>query len=155
MPEVTVSSLTYDNSVRKSWSARIMEQAGERLVLEGIFENEIEHPDLGRIEAGTVSIEYYWLARWYSIFRFLTPDGTLRNYYCNVNMPPVFEGSKLSYVDLDLDLVVWPGGNYSVLDREEFEENANVFSYPASVKENALRALEELIGMVQSNNLPA
>jgi protein associated with RNAse G/E len=152
--DITVKSLKYDNSVRKSWSARLVENVEDSLVLEGTFHNDVEHGELGRIEKGTVSVEYYCLSGWYSIFRFLTPHGKLRNYYCNVNMPPILEGSTLSYVDLDLDVVVWPDGKYKVLDIEEFEENSSLFAYPASVKQRALQALDELIELASRRKLP-
>ena len=61
----------------------------------GVFDLEVEHPDLGIIRRGTVSYEYYWLDQWYNVFRFENPDGPLRNYYCNVNMPPVFANNVL------------------------------------------------------------
>ncbi len=151
---VTVNSLKYDNSIRRTWSAQIKQETEDRLVLEGSFETDVEHHDLGLISAGTISVETYWFTRWYSIFRFLTPDGGLRNYYCNVNMPPVFSGSTLSYIDLDLDVVVWPNGRHSILDAAEFEENARLFSYPEEVRNGASTALEELIELIENGGLP-
>jgi protein associated with RNAse G/E len=131
-----------------------MEQSGDRLVFEGTFDRSVEHKDLGHIEKGTISVEHYWLGGWYSIFRFHRPDRTIRNYYCNVNMPPSFVGSTLDYVDLDLDIVAWPDGSYSILDVDEFEENARRFSYPESVRDRARMALEELVGLIESKDLP-
>ena len=153
-PIVTVKSLKYDNSVQRTWSASLIENSGDMLVLEGVFDRDIVHSDLGHIEAGTVSIEYFWLNRWYSIFQFLGPNRQLRNYYCNVNMPPVFSRSTLSFVDLDLDVVVWPDNRYSVLDEAEFEENALSFAYPQHVRERAIIALDELIALIESGSLP-
>ena len=80
-----------------------------------------------------MSYEFYWLDRWYNVFRFHEPDGQLRNYYCNISLPPRFESSLLEYVDLDIDLLVWPDGNVEVLDREEFQANVARFNYPAEV----------------------
>lgn len=153
-PIVTINSLKYDNSVRKTWSAALVEHSHERLVLEGVFDRDIDHPDLGHIDSGTISIEYFWLNNWYSIFKFLSPARKLRNYYCNVNMPPVFSGSTLNYVDLDLDIIVWPDSRYSVLDADEFEENAIRFAYPQTVREGAIQALDELITLIKTGSLP-
>ena len=88
--EVTINSRKYDQTIRRSWRAELIETTGSMLVFIGKFEFDVEHTDLGFIPRGTVSYEYYWLDRWYNIFRFLLPDGRLRNYYCNINMPPVF-----------------------------------------------------------------
>ena len=94
------------------------------MVLEARFEEEIEHPLLGTIAPQTVSIEYYWLDRWYNVFMFVQPTGELRNFYCNVNVPPVLQGNVLSYIDLDIDVLVAPDLSYTILDEEEFVANS-------------------------------
>ncbi|MFN2579381.1 MAG: DUF402 domain-containing protein, partial [Pyrinomonadaceae bacterium] len=78
--------------------------------------------------------EYYWLDRWYNIFRFLEHDGKTRLFYCNVNTPPVFADDSLTYVDLDIDVLVQPDLSYQVLDVDEFESNAARYGYSAEVK---------------------
>ncbi len=152
--QVTINSRKYDQSIRRSWNAKLIECVGSMLVLAGEFDRDVEHTDLGVIPRGTVSHEYYWLDRWYNIFRFLTPDGNLRNYYCNVNMPPRFENGILDYVDLDIDVLVWPDGSHNVLDMDEFEKNAALFPYPADVRTNAVDTLAELISNKDGRKFP-
>jgi protein associated with RNAse G/E len=123
-------------------------------VLDAMFDREIEHDLLGRISSGTLSIEYYWLDRWYNVFRFLNPAGELRNFYCNVNLPPSFDGRVLSYVDLDIDVVVEADFSFRILDLDEFELNAGRFNYPEELQTNARRALEELIELIQTRRFP-
>ncbi|PYS88342.1 MAG: hypothetical protein DMF62_10110 [Acidobacteria bacterium] len=151
---VTVISRKYDLSIRRSWRCKLVEQSGSLLVLLGDFHTGIEHPDLGLIQKGTVSREYYWLDRWYNVFRFEHPDGRFRNFYCNINTPPTFENGVLDYVDLDLDLIVWPDGNVVVLDEKDFAENAAKFDYPNDVRANALKALDELKRMIEDREFP-
>jgi protein associated with RNAse G/E len=103
---------------------------------------------------GTTSVEYYWLNRWYNIFRFSEPNGKLRNYYCNINVPPTFDGQLLSYLDLDMDILVEVDFSYRVLDLEEFEQNAARYGYSNEVRENADRALSELITLIESRGFP-
>jgi len=151
---VTVISRKYDLSVRRSWRCKLVERSEPLLVLLGDFYTEIKHRALGLIEKGTISREYYWLDRWYNVFRFELPDRRFRNFYCNINMPPTFDGGKLDYVDLDLDLIVWPGGKVVVLDEKDFAENAAKFSYPDDVHANALKALDELKRMIEAREFP-
>ena len=120
----------------------------------GVFESEIHHPLLGIIRRGTVSYEYYWLERWYNVFRFHEPDGAFRNYYCNINMPPKFGGGVLDYVDLDIDVLVGSDGQYSILDVEEFEENAERFNLSAESRANAAAGLDELIKLISDRKFP-
>ncbi|HVG30350.1 MAG TPA: DUF402 domain-containing protein [Pyrinomonadaceae bacterium] len=149
-----VRSLKYDGRVHREWRARLAGGAGSLVVVEGVFESEVRHPLLGTVAVGTLSTEYYWTDRWYSVFRFREPGGGLRNYYCNVNCPAEFDGRLLSFVDLDIDVLVAPDFSYRVLDEDEFEAHAALYEYPPRVREQAGRALSELIEMIGNRRFP-
>lgn len=151
---VTVSSLKYDGRVHRSWPARLVRREGSLLVLEGVFETEVRHPSLGHIRAGTHSTEYYWTDRWYSVFRFREPSGALRNYYCNVNRPAEFDGRALTFVDLDIDVLVAPDFTYAVLDEEEFAAHSVRYNYSAEVLRRVAEARDELTRLVEARAFP-
>ncbi len=151
---VTVRAHKYDGSEHRTWSAQVLRQEGSLLVLDATFDQEIKHELLGTIASGTTSVEYYWLDRWYNIFRFAEPSGELRSYYCNVNVPPAFDGQILSYVDLDIDILVEPDLSYRIVDVEDFEQNAERFGYSAAVQKEARQALESLVGLIEGRAFP-
>lgn len=153
MTNIRVQTLKYDGTPHRSWAAEIIEQRGDLLVLLGVFDREITHPDLGVIKKGTISYEYYWLERWYNVFRFHEPDGTFRYYYCNVNMPPKLDDGVLTYVDLDIDILV-SGENVRMLDEQEFAENSARYGYPPDVVENVRHATDELLEMIAQKTFP-
>ena len=144
----------FDGLLHRSWPARLDRQEGPLIVLDATFHNEITHDLLGTIACGTRSLEYYWLDRWYNVFRFAQPDGTLRNYYCNVNVPPTLADGILSYIDLDLDILVDPDFSYRILDLEDFERNIEVYGYSEEVQSNARQALADLVRMIETRALP-
>ncbi|HSL54419.1 MAG TPA: DUF402 domain-containing protein [Pyrinomonadaceae bacterium] len=146
--------LKYDGVEHRRWPARVAKIDGPLLVLDAVFEDEIEHDLLGTISSGTISTEYYWLDRWYNVFRFSNLDGELKNYYCNVNQPPGFDGRVLSYIDLDIDVLVAPDLTYKILDVEHFEENARRYAYPDEVQANARRAVDELTRLIEARAFP-
>jgi protein associated with RNAse G/E len=154
LEEVTINSRKYDLSIRRSWNARLITRSETHLFFVGTFAESVIHPDLGTIEKGTVSYEYFWLDRWYSVFKFLEPSGELRNWYCNINIPPEFDGSALDYVDLDIDILVWPDNSTQILDRDEFEVNAEQYSYPDEVRRNTVKAEAELLELIRRNEFP-
>jgi protein associated with RNAse G/E len=141
---VVVRVYKFDGREHRTWSARIAEQAGPLIVLDAVFHEEVEHDLLGRIISGTVSKEYYWLDRWYNVFRF---GG---RFYCNVTKPPSFDGSILTYVDLDVDVLVEPDFSYRILDLEDFE----IYPYPAEVRQKARQALGDLISLIEARTFP-
>ena len=151
---IIVRACKQDGREHRRWSAELLKQDGTLLVLDAYFPEEVSHNLLGTIAVGTHSLEYYWLDRWYNIFRFANPDGGLRNFYCNVNVPPTLEGSVLSYVDLDLDILVAPDFTYQILDKDDFEANARLYNYSAEIQNNADTALNELIQMIETRAFP-
>lgn len=152
--QITINSRKYDQRIRRSWMGGLIKQSDTLLVVVGRFEFDVDHADLGFIRQGTVSFEHYWLERWYNVFRFHEPDGSLRNYYCNISMPPTFENDVLDFVDLDIDVVVWPDNRYEVLDLDDFAQNTMKFSYPKYVVDKAQASLSEIIAMIENDELP-
>lgn len=151
---IQVRTYKYDGSEHRSWSAQLLTQDGSLLVLDAKFAIDVEHDQLGFIACGTHSLEYYWLDRWYNIFRFGHPDGSVRNFYCNVNLPPTFDGEVLKYADLDLDILVNPDFSYRILDVDDFERNSETYGYPEDVRAGARQALDELVKMIEARTFP-
>jgi len=151
---IQINARKYDNKIHRSWKCKFVDRQKSLLIFAGVFDDEVIHKDLGSIKKGTVSYEYYWLDRWYNVFRFHEPDGKLRNFYCNVNVPPIFENKILDYVDLDIDVLVWQNFNFKILDMDEFEDNSLKFNYPKNVIENAKKSLCELLEMINQRQFP-
>ena len=151
---ITVNSRKFDWAIRRTWQCELIEQRDSLLVLVGEFDIDVTHTDLGEIKKGTVSYEYYWLDRWYNIFRFHEPTGELRNFYCNINVPPVFEDDVLDYVDLDIDVLLKPDLSFVVLDREDYAKNAERYGYPDEVNEKVEETLKELLELIETRIVP-
>jgi hypothetical protein len=146
--------LKFDGSLHRSWYASLVGRTGPLIALLGHFEEETIHPLLGTILRGTSSTEYYWVDRWYSIFRFDNPDGTFRNFYCNINFPAVDEGTALSFIDLDIDLLVDDSGSVTILDEREFVVHSERYGYPASVVQSVYQARLELECLIRERQFP-
>jgi protein associated with RNAse G/E len=151
---ITVNSCKYDGRVSRSWQARLKRRDASLVVVEGVFEAEVNHPLLGRIVAGTLSTEFFWADRWYSVFRFREPGGALRNFYCNLNTPPAFENNVITFVDLDIDVLVAPDFSYRVLDEDEFELHAERYKYPPEFRQRAREALAEVVALIERRQFP-
>lgn len=151
---VTVNSRKFDGKIHRSWQAELKTRSDSLLVLTGEFEQEIAHPHLGVIRRGTISEEFFWFDRWYSIFRFSEPDGAFRNFYCNLNMPPKFENNVLDYIDLDIDILVGKNFEYEILDADEFEQHSKIYNYSPDLIAKTRQTLDELCEMIRLKKLP-
>ena len=149
-----INARKFDNSIHRSWKADLVKRTDKLLFFVGIFEQEIVHPKLGTIKSQTTSYEYYWLDRWYNVFRFHEPDGQFRNYYCNVNMLPTLQNNILNYVDLDIDVLVKKDLTFEVLDINEFKTNSIKYNYPKEIKIKAEDSLSELRSLIKNREFP-
>jgi uncharacterized protein len=72
-----------------------------------------------RWTSGYPVVLQFWPERFYQVCLLLKATGT--EYYCNIMSPPVFDevSDTVSFVDLELDVVVTSGG-IALLDEEEF-----------------------------------
>ncbi len=147
---IQVRSCKFDGSVHRTWKARLAERSGSRIVLEGEFEFEVRHAILGTIERGARTREIFWNDRWYSVFQFLDDRGGIRIEYVNINLPPTLRGTDLSFIDLDVDILVRADGTYAILDEDEFQTNAALFSYPAELRTRVERTVAELTGHLKT-----
>jgi protein associated with RNAse G/E len=151
---ISVHSYKQDGRLHRKWPARLVRFEGPLIVLEGFFSEEVVHPILGIIKAGTLSTEFFWTERWYSIFLFREPSGELRNFYCNINTPARLADGTLSFVDLDVDVLVRPDFSFQILDEEEFERHAELFNYPPVYRQRVQESIEELISLIEERQFP-
>jgi uncharacterized protein len=85
--------------------------------------------------------ETYFHNRWYNIDEIYDrDDGRLKGWYCNIAYPPRITRWGVSYIDLALDLLVYPDGKTLILDEDEFEE----LHLPQETSQKALDGLHEL-----------
>jgi uncharacterized protein len=97
---------------------------GEQWVRLEAFFNRDDLPFHGLIFGrGDRFVETFYSDRWYNIFEMHGRDNdALKGWYCNVTRPAVIEDGSISYIDLALDLLVYPDRTQLVLDEDEFLE---------------------------------
>lgn len=71
--------------------------------------------------------------KWQNVIAMYKDNGVIV-YYVNVASPTILDHGVLRYIDYDLDLKLFQGGEIKELDVEEFGENAKRFEYPETVQ---------------------
>ena len=128
----------------------ILSQSPNSILIEAFF-NRPDLPFHGIVlRENDRFIERYYSDRWYNIFEIHDrDDDQIKAYYCNVTTPAEFVPGFISYVDLALDLLVYPDGTYLVLDQDEFQE----LKLEAYEQVGALQALESLQEIARSGQI--
>src|SRR3990170_6651589 len=106
--EVTIRKFLYGGKPSYVWTGRVVEQTGSGVVVEATFTHG--RRDLGYVvlEPGDRWVESYFFDRWYNIFEIYGQDGELKGWYCNICTPARLRDTELTFIDLALDLFVYP-----------------------------------------------
>lgn len=76
------------------------------------------------------------------------------HYYCNLSSPYVIDNEGIKYIDYDLDIKVFPGGEVLELDRDEYDFNTKYLHYSDDIKEIIQRNMDILIDMIKNRVEP-
>lgn len=99
----------------------VIERSGNRIVLQAFFDRQDVDLNGLVLARGDRFLETYYTDRWYNEFEIhAREDDHLRGWYCNITFPAEISENTLSYIDLALDLLVFPDGRQIVLDEDEF-----------------------------------
>jgi len=123
------------------YTGRVTEIGKHYVVLEACFERNdlLLHGML--LAKGDRFLETYYTDRWYNIYQIhAREDDHIRGWYCNISYPARIEADTISYIDLELDLLVFPDGRQLTLDEDQF----NDLPISEDIRKQAINALEEL-----------
>lgn len=96
------------------------------------------------------AIMYYFKDKWFNIIAQLKKDGIY--FYCNIATPYIIEENTIKYIDYDLDLRIFPSGDYKVLDRLEYKYHKKKMKYSADLDFVINESLKELIKKYKSKD---
>lgn len=93
-------------------------------------------------------LQMYWPERWYTLSAFYH-DRELIHTYASIIQPIRMTDQRLSYVDLDLTLLIQPDLSYEVLTQVEFDTLAETLHYSEETRIGALVAMQTLTNAIQ------
>jgi predicted RNA-binding protein associated with RNAse of E/G family len=148
MTNITVIKKNILNQETWRYQGTVLHRNDESLTLVAFFDRQDMLFHGMRFNEGDRFIETYYTRRWYNIFEIHDrKDDQLRGWYCNITQPAQIDGNLISYIDLALDLLVFPDGKQIVLDREEDEKLA----LPPGIASEAEAALAWLQNAFRKN----
>lgn len=151
--QFTVRKLNYDGRETWRWSGKVVERANGVVVIDALF--NARSRDLGymKLETNDLFHEFYYADKWFNIYQVFGSDGIMKGWYCNVTKPALFSENEVAYVDMVLDVFVYPDGRTIVLDEDEFSEKRETIYSPEDAR-LAEAAVAELLRMARSRQHP-
>lgn len=147
---IDIIKLNTQNEEVWRYQGKIIAKDPSSLLVEAFFNIDDRPFHSITIRRDDRSIERYFSDRWYNIFEIHDrDDDRLKAWYCNVTQPAEFSPEEISYVDLALDILVYPDGEYIILDQDEFE----ALNLDPTNRNKALKALENLKDIIENERL--
>ncbi len=139
--DILVLKLNVEGQETWRYPGTVIECRDSWLKLEAFF-NRDDMPFHGiTFGRGDRFIETYFTDRWFNIYEIHDrATDELKCWYCNVTTPARIEAGRVSYIDLALDLLVYPDKRQLVLDEDEFQ----ALKIDATTRSQAQAALAEL-----------
>ncbi|MDO7908649.1 DUF402 domain-containing protein [Paenibacillus sp. JX-17] len=153
-PLIHISALKYPNHAHYDWQGTLLEQTEDFIIVWCEAGRPLAHHTKQKVfTIEHASLEFFFLKEWFTA-AIEFKQGQNTSYYCNIAMPSVLDGDRLSFVDLDLDLLRSPQGEWMVVDEDEFVENSVKYDYPEALKEQAVQALQRLQARAEKKTFP-
>ncbi len=126
-----------------SWQVELItETSTSRLVSAGFSGADAVPVDKVTFRKGDLFLESYYTDRWYNVFE--VHQGTtdhVKCWYINLSNPAQFSEDGIIWQDLALDLLVYPNGEYKLLDEDEF----NALSLEPEIRNRCLETVREIL----------
>ncbi len=98
-------------------SSRVSVQFRRDFIKKGVYDG-LEIPK----EPGDYAVTEVNIGEWHFETRYFSRDGQLKGVYVNLNTPVEFYPFGIRYVDLEVDVCMWPDGKVETLDEEKLEK---------------------------------
>ncbi len=153
MEKIIVNAKKYGDILHYSWETNLLEKTDDFIIVKGEPGRVLHHYTKGKqYTMDNWSLEFFPFNKWFTVSIDIK-DGKVEGYYCNISQPSTLEGKKLSFIDLDLDIVK-SNGNWEVVDEEDFQENQIKYNYPQNLVEETRLKLESLKSHIEKGMFP-
>jgi len=95
-------------------------------------------------EPGDYVITKIPLNKWWLRHEYYSSKGNLKGVYYNVNTPPEILSNIIRYIDLEVDVVLWPTGEYKIIEMEELENAYEMGVIGDDIITEAKNAIKEI-----------
>jgi protein associated with RNAse G/E len=156
---IVLRSVKYDGSLNYSWPAHLLWEDESGFIWYTPAGATLTRPTGGQ----PVPYDWVgrvWYARWYLVDASLVTArdagtaGVVHHYYCNLGLPGAWQTDEYRFVDLDLDVLIYPDGRHAVLDEDEFTMHQERFGYPTATVAGVRQAAQDVLALARSGTEP-
>jgi len=153
--QIEVAVLSYTRELKYSFKSGIITRENSSITLYNPPGFELFHAKHGTIIINHASIGYFWIDNWYNAGAGIDADGKINQWYCNICLPPLeIEEKKITFIDLELDVIKKVGNTAKIVDEDEFEQAIKAYNIPKDIVENVNNTANALLEKMNNNSPP-
>lgn len=141
----------HNGKIHRAWSEAILLDIQKEYLVFGNECTQVIEAEGSVWKTKEPAIMYFFKNNWFNIIAQLKKDGIY--YYCNIASPFIIEDGTIKYIDYDLDLRIFPAGEYKILDRLEYKYHKKIMNYSETLDYVINHALEELISLYKGKGI--
>ncbi len=146
--KLEIQCYKHNKKVHRAWQEAIVLDIKKDYIVFGNNKTQVIESEGTTWRTKEPAIMYFFRNKWYNIIAQMKKDGIY--YYCNIATPFIIEENTIKYIDYDLDLRIFPRGEYKILDKLEYEYHKNKMNYSSDLDKVINNALTELISEYKS-----
>ena len=143
--KLQIQCYKHNGKIHRAWDEAVLLDIKKDYVVFGNNKTKVTEAEGNVWKTNEPAIMYYFKDKWFNIIVQLKKDGIY--YYCNIASPYIIEDNTIKYIDYDLDLRIFPGGEYKILDQLEYKYHKKIMKYSEELDFVITSSLKELIGL--------
>lgn len=149
--KLQIQCYKHNGKIHRFWSEAVLLDVKKDYMVFGNNKTQVIEAEGNSWRTKEPAIMYFFKNRWFNVIAQLKKEGVC--YYCNIATPYIIEENTIKYIDYDLDLRIFPNGEYKILDRLEYKYHKNLMHYSDNLDKVIQNGLTELIDLYQKNNI--
>lgn len=141
--KLQIQCYKHNGKIHRVWDEAVLLDVKKNYMVFGNNRTLVTEAEGNAWKTKEPAIMYFFKDEWFNIICQLKKDGIY--YYCNIASPYIIEDETIKYIDYDLDLRVFPTGEYKILDRLEYKRHQKLMRYSKELSTVIEDSLEELI----------
>lgn len=139
----------HNGKIHRAWDEAVILDIKNDYIVCGNNKTLVTEAEGNKWRTKEPAVMYFFKDKWFNIIAQLKKDGIY--YYCNIATPFIIEDGTIKYIDYDLDLRIFPSGEYKILDRLEYKYHKKKMNYSEKLDEVIKGSLDDLIQLYKKN----
>lgn len=141
--KLQIQCYKHNGKIHRAWDEAILLDVKDEYMVFGNNRTLVIEAEGNAWRTKEPAIMYFFKSSWYNIIVQLKKDGVY--YYCNIATPFVLEENTIKYIDYDLDVRIFPNGEYKLLDKMEYNYHRKIMGYSKELDFCIKNSLKELL----------